>query len=497
MPDLTKEFIKEKLEMINSQSYRVQRDADLKRFQIFNGNLYPAMKEAILEEFKKVETVEALCRRMVPINIIRKIVTKLAGLYVEAPIREASDDNESDQVMIDLIEDSASLNSRMKEANRYFKLWKRNLIEPFVDDFGMIRVRNLPKHCYEVFSHSSLSPEIPDTIVKILKCDPAEPTKCEYSFWTDQEFKIVNGNAEVLMDRMMAMNNPDGINPYGVLPFVYINEASYSVNPLPNDDLLRLATLIPILLSDLAFASKYQTWGIIFTIGYDGDLPVNPNSVISLPFGPDGEKPEIGTVKPEFSMDSALSYIQALIDFLLTTNNLSTNAIHGQLNAQSPASGIAKALDEAESTEDKKDQQDYFLNAEYELWDKLANNLLPTWKEQGALNPKFFKGFSDGFEITVILKEPRIFTSEKELIEIAKMKIDNELSTLRRELEVLYPSMTPEQIEKLEKEIDEAKAKKRKREIDLMVGSMKPFDQDEQNNDDMDMEDEEMNGREG
>jgi hypothetical protein len=493
-PQLTTEFIKEKIDLINSKEYRNQRAKNYARFEIYNGQLEPSLVKNIYAEFKKPETINDLIHRMVPLNVVKKIVHKLAGIYLETPMRSPMDKNESDQELIYAIEEGGRFNVKMKEANRYFKLFKCNLIEPYVDEKGMICIRNIPRHAYEVFSHSMISPEIPDLIVKII-VDDTDTSKQIFAFWTANEFKIVNGKGEVDMAKMQSLQNPDGINPYGVLPFVYISEASYAVTPLPNDDLLRMGVLIPLLLTDLAFASKYQTWSIIYVLGYDGDIPASPNSVISLPLTVDGQKPEIGTVKPNFDMVSSLGYIESILDMLLVTNNLSSTGFKGQLSVSNPSSGIAKALDEAQSTEDKKDQQEFFLNGEVEMWALLSKNLIPVWRKQRMLAPEVNREFSNVFELRLTLREPRVTVTEQEQIEISTKKLNANLTTLRRELSALNPDLTVEEIEELEQEIYEERARKQMVQMDMMSDVVAP--KKKTSSTEMDDEDEDEDEDEG
>lgn len=459
-PKLTEEFMKEKIELINSPEMKNLRIEDFKRFQVYNGNLKKIVEDAIRKEFKQPKQIEGLLERVVPINIMRRIINKLAGLYIEAPVRNPRSKDESDQELVEIYEDSMSLNQRMKEANRYFKMWKRNVARPFVAD-GKPMLRNIPKFQYEVFSDNMLQPEIPDTYVEILREDK-DVEKSLYAFFTADENKIVNGKAQLQTGMMKQMNNPDGKNELGILPIVYINESSVSVNPLPDDDLLRMSILIPLLLTDLAFASKYLTWSIIWIAGYDGDIPAGPASILTLPLDERGNHPKIGTVKPEFAMQDQLAYVENLVTMLLTTKNLSTSSVKSNMNALAPSSGIAKALDEAQSVEDKKDQQDYFLKAEGELWKQLHENYIPFWRKRNLLSKDFNKEFNNDFEINVTLQEPKVTLTEEEQIKITKAKIgdDAKLSTLERELRSLNPDMDTDQVKELEVEILEDQAKK-------------------------------------
>jgi hypothetical protein len=456
MPKLTEDYLKDKIEQIISPELRNFREADEDRYLIYNGQILEILLEAIRKEFKKPETILELGHRLVPINIVQKIINKLGMVYKTKPARASVDRNEEDNEFINLLEDAMNINQRMKEANRLFKLNKRCLVEPYLNNEGIPSLRTLPRHTYEVFSDSRVSPEKPDTIIKVLQ-DDIDPVKQKYIAWTKDEMRLFDGKGSILVDEMMAINNPSGINPYKTLPFVYINESSLSVNPLPDDDLLRMGVALPIVLSDLTLGSKYQAWSLIYTVGMEGDIPSSPNSVIHLDFGPNGEKPEIGTVKPNLDIDGVLRLVEFLLATLLSTKNLSVGSIAGKLEAKSFASGVAKMLDQAESIEDREDQQDFFVRAEKELWDKLAFNMIPYWRRNKMLSGELNRDFSQAFELGIIFPEPKILMTQKEKLELSRLKLQGEIkfSTLKRELAVLYPNMTQEEIEQLLIEIKE------------------------------------------
>lgn len=453
---LTKDILDYVIKDVRSGARKDARMQDYKKWLMLNGKTNEIIKEAISREFKKPETVEELQARLVPINVLQKIITKLAGVYTEAPARYTLDKNTSDEELLEEYVDDMQLNIRMKEANKYFKLFKRTLIEVFVDETGYPQVRNLPKHCYEVYSFSKISPNVPQLIVKIIK-EVADEDKCLYAIWTDENHVIVNGKGNVEVQAMQEMNNTELVNPYGKMPFIYINESSLSCDPIQDDDLVKLSITIPVILTDLCFAQKYMSWGIIYTIGDVGDVPVNPNSVIPLNYDQDGNKPEIGTIKPEVDTEKVLTLVKTLIAILLSTKNLSVGAIKFDLNAQDVASGVSKMLDSAESVEDKKDQQSFFMQAEDDLWSLIKNNMIPYWRANNLLADEFNKEFSPTFEVQVIYQEPKVLITDSEKVDLAKKRLESGFSTLQRELAFLYPAMTKDEIAELELEITQEK----------------------------------------
>jgi hypothetical protein len=449
--------LKEKLEWVNSPEIAQKRQDDFDRYMMYNGAVRDIIERAIKKEFKKPETVQELLARLIPINIPAKIINKLANVFNESPSRMVADENELDQELLDMYENKMELNGRMKEANRYFKLFKRNLSELVVDDMGCPKLRNHPRHIYEVFSHSVSCPDIPDTFMKFLNFEK-DPHLQRFVWWTDVQHLITDGSGKIMMPEMLRMNNPEGVNPLGTAPFIYTNSTTHSVNPIPDDDLLRMGIVIPLLLSDLAFATKYLSWAVVYTVGAGGDIPFSPNSIIDLDFGPNGETPVINTVKPTVAIQDTLTFVKALISFILTTKNLSSTSMSGALESANPSSGVAKALDSAESQEDKQDQQAFFRKAETEMWMKLRDNLIPTWRRQRLLSPDCNKEFSKQFEVNIQYQEPKIVISEREQIEISKLRIDAGLTTKRRELQKMHPDLDELDIDELLKEIEEEKS---------------------------------------
>ena len=286
MPRLTPGLIQSNIEILENPEMRDLRDDDIRRDWIYHGKIRDVVMEALFEEFKKPESIVELNQRMIPINIVQKIINKLSMVYKTAPMRKAADGNEDDNELIQVYEEGLKINRCMKTANRHFKLYKRSLVEIYLNKFQVPSLRTIPRGSYEVFSTSAIDPQIPDTILKILAWDK-DPAKRVYEWWTDEDFLITNGKGEPDLGRMGAMGNTTGSNPFGVLPFTYINESDTQLIPLPDDDLLKVGVAIPLLLSDLSFASKYQAWSMIYTIGVDGEIPINLSLIhISEPTRP-------------------------------------------------------------------------------------------------------------------------------------------------------------------------------------------------------------------
>lgn len=462
MIKLDDSFFKRALDELQSVENKRLLDDDIDRSMIYNGQIKEVVTEAIRTEFKKPETIRELQHRLIPINIVQKVVNKLGQVYIEPPVRKPSDRNEDDLELVGIYEDKMNLNTKMKTANRHFKLYKRALVEIYLDKFGRPNVRPIDRPAFHVFSDSAVSPEIPEAVLKIVQWDEIEPRNSILEWWTESEFKITDGKGNPINAVMAGLEN-DGVNPFGTLPFVYINESITQLCPLPDDDLLKNGIAIPLLLSDLSFATKYQSWGLIYTVGVDGEIPFNPNSVINLDFGEDGQTPSINTVKPDVDIDKMLTFIETLVAMLLSTKNLSAGTVQGKLAASNVASGISKMLDNAETLEDRKEQTQYFIDAEKQIWYKLAHHMIPYWRSKNLIkDDEMNDEFSDAFELAIHFPEPKVIQTDQEKMSQAKFRIDNGFSTLKRELQKLNPSMSELEIDALVDEIREEKQSKLK-----------------------------------
>lgn len=437
------------IEYIKSKENQVRLMGDHDRFQVYNGKLKEVIKKAISTEFARPETISELVNRIIPINITQKIINKLSMVYMSAPRREALDQNPMDNELIDLYSGPLKINMNGKIANRYYKLFKHAVWEPYLDSDGVPRIRTLPSHTYTPISTDPREPHKPTIFVKHLY-NHKDPLVERFAIWTNETFKIVNGNGDYCYEEMQKLDNPEGVNPFGVIPVVYISEPDdLCLIPISDDDLICMQVAICLLLTDLAFASKYQLWSIFVLTGADGSakLELNPNSIIQLPEGADFK-----TVKPDTDIDKALNYIESLISLLLTTKNLSVGDISGSVKAEG-ASGVAKMIDRAETTEDRKDQQAIFIDAEKQLWELFSHKMLPHWVQTGQINPDYVGKFSEDFEVAIKFPDPKPYIGDAEIVDVEKAKLDAGLTTKMMALKAVHPDLEGEQIIALVEEL--------------------------------------------
>lgn len=464
--------IKKIHELIYSNDNKKRIAEDHERYMVYNGKLKEAIKKAIQKEYIRPETVSEMIHRIIPINIVNKIVTKLARVYIQNPIREPVEELDQDKEALSYYEDILDFNRKMKNANRLFKLYKITSIEPFPSSDRIPKIRIVPSFSFTLYSDDIVDPAKETAYIKHLNWDNVESSNDRHLIWTNLEEILINGAGEVLYKKE---------NSYNKIPAVFIRENDEFLMPVADDDLISVQYAICLLLTDLSFAAKYQSWSIFTLTTTEAQdakqISMNPNSVVLLQYDRDGNKPELNTVKPTLDSDAMLRQIESLLGMLLTTKSLSIGNVSTKLDAQTASSGIAKILDQAETTEDRTDQIEYFKVAEWKLWDLFSQYMLPVWAKSGLIKPEYYMPFSKDFQLRIIFENPKPYVSEKDQIETSKLAIDAGLSSQKREISKLNPDMTDQEIEDLINEIDQEAVRK----LPVVTEIVQPNNQDNLN----------------
>jgi len=130
-------------------------------------------------------------------------------------------------------------------------------------------------------------------------------------YWDDQHYLRLSPTGEILENP----SNPDGINPYNILPFVRF------VNQLPvegfftqsGEDMIIAQDNINIKLTQLNYIVKMQSFSVPVLKGYRGPerITISPGKPIVIPLGNVGEPGE-----PDFNFETPDPQINELIKLL-------------------------------------------------------------------------------------------------------------------------------------------------------------------------------------
>lgn len=397
--------------------------------------------------------------RIPAINVLSKVVDKLSALYTESPKRDT--ENPIDRELMSYYVKEIDLDSQMAFANKLFNTNKYVALEPYVDN-RTPQLRVIPAHQFLVYSDNEIDPLKPTVFIKFRTIDGSKYTpiaeklkNSTFNIYSDKEFLVVDGMGNIRRDLMVG--NEDGINPYQVLPFVYISTSSLDLIPMKDSDIMTMATLAPLLFSDLNYAIQYLSHSILYGIDLNiSDLEMNPDSFWLLN-SQDGENknPQIGAIKPEVDIDKVLTAIKEQLMLWFETKGLKAA---GQGTSQiSNASGIAKIIDESDTTEARKKQMKIFQKAESNLW-YLISQMHKVWAYTNIIDEK--RIFSEDFEVAVEYEDMKPLDNEIEKLNEIKLKLDMGLISKRMAIKMANPDLSEEQLLALEQELvgEEGKA---------------------------------------
>jgi hypothetical protein len=250
----------------------------------------------------------------------------------------------------------------------------------------------------------------------------------EYESYTTEEFVKFSSRKNIIE------NQP---NEYKMIPIVYKTRDCVTLMPEPDEDTFNMVTLLPLILTDLNFAIKYQCFSIFYTVNCKAkNMTISPNAVWNFEStGQDGDKPELGMLSPSAKVEDVLKAIRAEYTMWLEEKGLKLDSLN-QTSEQ--ISGIAKAIDMADVTNDINYQRGIFVEAEKELL-KLYG-LMTTGREWEV---------DVGFETQSIFEE-----TPSEKVERITKKLTFGLISKQRAIEEANAHMSKEAIDEMKKDIE-------------------------------------------
>lgn len=460
-----------------------------KLYEVYEGQLQKYVEDSIRAEFE-AKAAERAIQRISPVNLLPKLVNKISTVYNNGVTRSAVD-NEVDSELLAYYEDSMDLNTRLNFSNKMINLFKYCAVEPYLyKGKPEIRVLNPTQFC--VYSDDIQNPTVPTEFIKFMgkvqsiqqrtDTDGAKTRSAEeeiriinlYYIYSATEFLIVDAEGGIRYELMG--DNQEGINPYGVIPFIYINLSESLLIPLPNMDMLTNTILIPKLLTDLNYATKFQSHAIVYGIDVDAaDIQANPDSFWDIKsVDGEGKSPQLGTIKPTVDVDKVLTLIKTTIDLWLDSLGLKSTATSG-FTQDNASSGIAKAIDEADATAIRKEQKQVYLNVEKRLW-----NLIPIMHNVWVSNLQLtsVKDFSTDFNPSIQIEDPAVYQDSKVVLENIIIKLGSNLTSYKRALAEANQDLNSTELEELMAEILEEKETAAKLNIVKEVAEKKVEDTD-------------------
>lgn len=433
-------------------------DHNAKLFDVSEGNLLPLILKDLKKQLSE-NSYEQIQHRVAPINVMNKVVSKLSTIYSKPPNRSVVGGKKRDNTALGELIRVMEYDTAMADANAFVNTFKSTWIEPFLDE-GMPRLRSIPSDRFFVWSNNTVDPTRPTHLIKLMGVDSETKAVIFYAYTAD-EFLVFDSQENIRSEIMASIGNPAGVNEYKVLPGVYVNRSKYCLMPMPDTDMLAMTKLIPILLSDCNFALMYQAFSIVYGIDVDDqNLKMAPNAFWrfkSSPTAAGDVKPEVGVLKPQVDSDKVLNLVQAEVAMWLDSKGIKAGSV-GKIMADDSVSGVAKMIDEADTTEDRKRQVSVFSPKDSRLLELVINNMIPVWKRDPAFKLEVtFLG--QAYRVSCDFPEQLPVVDEGATTDAEVKKLTAGLTTRELSIKKLNPDMTDEEVQELIAKIDAERIK--------------------------------------
>jgi hypothetical protein len=418
-------------------------------FEILEGNLASHVLASLQSQLSPNSYASA-AERLSPVNIFKKVVNKVSTLY--SGDVERLTETEGDEELINHYEKNASINSVFLEWNKGYNAYKNSVVELYEDE-GSVNARTLPANMFLPYSDNKANPLKVTAIIKFMGSYQDKDNNKINKYWvySNEEFMPMDSKGEIINEDL---GESEGLNPYGVIPFVFVNKSKYLLVPMPDKDDYKMTVLLPVLLTDLNFAAKYMAHSIFYGVDVDTEnLKISPDAFWNFQSNDDGKSPQVGTIRPDVSIDEVMNLIKEQMGMWLETKDLKAGSI-GALSSNNVASGVSKMIDEADATVNRKSQMSTFSAAENTFWKTLAaihNEAVASGRIRGL---GLFSEPSK-LDVNVIYQDQKPAMSRLDIIEEAKSELDAGLTSRRRKIKQLNPEMTDDEVTELLKEIDE------------------------------------------
>lgn len=451
------------IELVTSDYKNLNTEKRLKHnntlFNIHEGDLLPYVLEDLRKQLSD-KSYDQAKHRVAPINVLKRLIDKLSKIYAKPPTRNVEINgkvSKSDNDLLSEMHHTMDINTVMTLANEFFNLFKTVAIEPFLDQ-GLPKLRVIPSDRFLVLSQDPVNPLRPTVFSKLMaKVKDAETGNERQLFYTytADSFSIHDDLNETYPDLMAQVGNPEGINPLGRVPFVYVNRSRHELIPQVDSDTLCMSKLISILLSDLNFAVMFQCFCIVYGINVSNEgLKFSPNVFWNLKSdAASDQKPEIGVIKPEADVDKVLTLIKTELGLWMQSRNIKPGVV-GDLDIEGAKSGIAKIVDEMDTSEDRQKQVPYFMAAESELYD-----LIKAYHDVLWIKDPEYKLTRQSFSANSVLKA--MFSEQKPQVDTSTVITDQsnlfkiKMTTRKRFLQAIYPDANDDTVNAMIQELDD------------------------------------------
>jgi len=414
---------------------------------ILEGELLKFIESHLKEEFSE-KSFKNIQPRIAPINFLKRIIDKTSKIYQQNPQRVIVDGTDQDQELLDWYVKSMRLNSKLNTGNEYFNTFKTNLNQVYLDDMKP-KVRPIANDRFFLYSTNMIDRTVPTEVLLPFGQDMRKDARGNdvkvdlFKLYSDDQILIVDDAGDVISNP----ENPEGINPFGSLNglFMYVNRSTNFLLPPMDSDTMRMTVLIPVLLSDLNYAVKYQAFSILYGIDVDDEnLAKSPDAFWMFKTDPgDDKKPELGQIKPQVDITDVIQLITTELSMWLNSRNIRPGSV-SDLSAENMISGISKLVDEMDTSDERQKQAELYSSAEEDWWSGLMHNVHPYWVSQNSI--EMSQLFSPNARVEVTFPEQLPMLRRGQIVNDLKTEVEAGFISRESAMKKLNPEWTEKRL---------------------------------------------------
>lgn len=478
---LDQNFRAQVISEIKQQANESRKREALKRQECYRDNTIKHVMKSLKELGLKHDTLNIMQNHASNISIVKKVINKKARSYRGQVMRSAGDDTLSTQVMS--LAASLGLNDQLKKADAITELQNNStlFILPEQTPEGRVRLRAtvLGPWQYDViedarnperaacvilseFVDEQTQRSFNSSQVQALDAESTvvgdqiiaqgsgitEMKKGETFIWWTDSYHFTTDEGGVIINSI----SPEGLrNPIDMMPMVSIDknqDGNYWGSG--GQDLVDGAILVNVMATDMNAIMYMQGWGQLVISGPNipTEYHVGPHTALVLETREGQSAPNVELISSNPPIDSWLKVIEQYVALLLSTNDLSTSAVSMRLDASSFPSGIAMLVDKSEAVGSIEDRRQSFAKAERRIW-KIVGAWSQLFGNAGKLDGEFAEigAIPMDLEVSVRFQGEEQIVTEKEKLEILKMRKEMGLVSQLDLIMADNPNMTREEAE--------------------------------------------------
>lgn len=444
-------------------------------YQVFSGNL----KNYVETELARTRPKSWKSYSVSNVSLSKMVTKKLAKAYNNEPIRTVGDDSKNER--LDEIYEESMAQRNLQEFDEIFNLHKHSLLwinyrekeeryqfmalAPY--EYSVIRNKDTGRVEVVILSY-------PDTtitssarlkrgtqggdgkanLIAESQVDSGGQTRV-YAMWSDEQYVVVRVTVERIktiqgeevkksIEYVPLEDNPNNVNPLGVLPFVYLSadlSPDYpTINPITEQTITFNA-----LWSELLTAANIQGTSIM-TFEYPAELQgkmdkmtTGLTSAVELPQLQDKPPTKVNFISPSPDLGGQKeSYMQYMQMVLAEHGITSSQGLDGM---ESFSSGLERMIAQADVQQ--------IIDKHQQMYSKVEDGIFEILKRWEAfLGPSVF---AEEDQLTVIFTKPRVMISDAETLANIEKRLSLGLIQKWEALAILDPNLGEDEAkEKLE-----------------------------------------------